>query len=648
MFIMFPLNAEIRLPAIIGDNMVIQQGINTCIWGWAETGENVMVSMAGLSAKDTADSNGKWKVTIGPFTAGGPYEMIISGKNMLILKNILVGEVWLASGQSNMEWQLQASVNGAEEVARANYPEIRLFTVTRATSLRPCDDVRGCWDECTPGTARSFSAVAYFFGRELNRALNVPVGLIHSSWGGTPAEAWTERTALVKNPQLKPILDKFESDLKNMPEAMIAYKEAQEKWEKQNLLQDPGNKGLGLGYARPDFNDQGWQSISLPQPWELTGINIDGAIWFRKIVDIPETWAGKELTLSLGAIDDFDWTYFNGIQVGAIGHETPNSYLVRRKYTIPASLVHTGNNTIAVRVFDNFGDGGFTGSSADMSLSLKGDEQISLAGNWLYRVELGAGPVKADYSTKPAMPPGASNPNSPTVLYNAMIAPLISFSISGVIWYQGEANTERAIQYQTLFPEMIRNWRANWKQGDFPFLFVQLANYQARMSEPSESDWAELREAQLMSLREPETGMAVTIDIGDADDIHPRNKQEVGHRLALWALAKKYKIALEYSGPLYQSFQIEGNKIRVKFSHAEGLRTSDGSTVKGFAIASKDGKFVWANARIEGCEVVVWNDTVTQPLAVRYGWADNPEVNLYNSAGLPASPFRTDQHSVIP
>jgi len=640
----FSVHAEIKLPALVGDNMVIQQGVKARVWGWAEQGETVSVTMAGQSAMDTTDAKGQWEVRIGPFLPGGPHEMVISGKNTIVLQNVLVGEVWIGSGQSNMEWQLQNSANGAEEVSNANYQQIRLFTVTKAISLTPREDVVGQWLVCTPEVAGTFSAVAYFFGRELHQTLKVPVGLIHSSWGGTPAEAWTSRETLASDPELNSMLDSLEQALQNLPAALSKYKKLRAEWEEKNFLQDPGNQGLELGYARYDYSGKDWQTMNLPCLWEPAGLLIDGAVWFRKNLKIPETWAGRDLKLKLGPIDDFDNTYFNGVQVGHIGNETLNYWTVPREYTIPGSRVRAGRNVIAIRVFDHTGDGGFTGLPTDMSLSLPGSEPIPLAGEWFYKVELAAEPIQVNYSSAPAMPLGGGNPNTPTVLYNAMIAPLANYALRGAIWYQGESNADRARQYQKLFPMMIRNWRAAWGEGDFPFLYVQLANYMRRKSEPDESHWAELREAQLMTLSEPETGMAVIIDIGEADNIHPKNKQGVGHRLALWALAKTYNQDIEFSGPLCESFVIEDNKIRVQFSHAEGLCTGDNSVVRGFAIASSDGKFVWAEANIKNNEVIVWNDTVTHPMAVRYAWADNPEANLYNAAGLPASPFRTDIH----
>ena len=346
-----------------------------------------------------------------------------------------------------------------------------------------------------------------------------------------------------------------------------------------------------MGYAAPALSENDWKKMNLPQSFESAGLMIDGAVWFRKEIDLPESWSGKDLTLHLAAIDDFDVTYFNGTRVGATGNETPDSYMVPRRYQIPGSLVHAGRNVIAVRVFDRAGGGGF-GGSEQMSIAPAGAkdvEAISLQGSWDYKVELALEPKNVDWGSRPEAL-GPTNQNSPSVLYNAMIAPLTPYSIRGAIWYQGESNASRAYQYRTLFPTMIRNWRAAWAENDFPFYFVQLANWHAVARAPGNSDWAELREAQTMTLREPHSGMAVIIDIGEANDIHPRNKLDVGKRLALWALAETYHQKIEWSGPLYDSFSVKDDKIRVKFTHGGGLNTGDGAPPKGFEIAGGDHK----------------------------------------------------------
>jgi len=633
--------ADVRVPAIIGDNMVLQQGKKIRIWGWANPNEKVSVVFASQKANAVADVSGHWQTLLGPVKAGGPFELTISASNTLTIKNVLVGEVWICSGQSNMEWPLINSQNGADAVAQANYPEIRLFTVQKTTSSTPLDDVKGQWIVTTPDKVGQFSAVGYFFGRELYQKLNVPVGLIHTSWGGTPAEAWTSNDALATTSDLQPILARYQEGLKNVGERQQEYARRLAEWSQKNLYQDEGNKGEALGYAASQTNTADWPTMNLPQYFETAGLKMDGAIWFRKEIEIPQSWAGRSLELNLAAIDDFDTTYFNGTKVGGIGSETPNSYNVPRHYKIPAELVRAGKNVIAVRVFDSAGEGGFGAGTMSLRPSEGPEEAVSLGGPWSYKVELALTPKSPDWGSRPEAA-GPTNQNSPSVLYNAMIAPLTPLSIRGAIWYQGESNAGRAYQYRTLFPTMIRNWRNAWGEGDFPFYYVQLANFQPIKDAPGESEWAELREAQTLTLHEPQTGMAVIIDIGEAKDIHPRNKVDVGHRLALWALANTYGEKIEYSGPLFQSFSIEGDKLRVKFRHAAGLKTSDGGAPKGFAIAGEDHKFVWADARIEGDEVVLSSKEVTKPIAVRYAWADNPVCNLYNTIGLPASPFRSD------
>ena len=636
-------HATVHVPAIIGDNMVLQAGMKVRIWGKADPGELVTVRLNSQTAHATADGSGHWQTFVGPLKAGGPFDLTIKGTNTLTFKNVLVGEVWVCSGQSNMEWPLINAKDGAKTVAEANYPEIHLFTVEKNTSPTPLDDVKGRWVVTTPDTVGQFSAVGYFFARELYQQLKTPFGLIHTSWGGTPAESWTSYEALAANPQLKPIIDRYQESLKSLPEREKDYERAMAQWEQNNLYLDPGNKGEALGYAGDSVNPADWKQMNLPQYFETAGLDIDGAVWFRKQIQIPPSWSGKDLVLNLTPIDDHDTTYFNGTRVGGIGRESPDSYSKPRRYTVPGRLVRPGRNVIAVRVFDSAGNGGFAGGGG-MSLASAADkssEVIGLEGPWDYKVEVAFQPKHPDWGSRPQAP-GPNNQNSPSVLYNAMLLPLTPYAIRGAIWYQGESNAGRAYQYRTLFPLMIRNWREVWKEGDFPFYYVQLANYQARKPEPGDSDWAELREAQLMTLREPHTGMAVIIDIGDANDIHPRDKLDVGHRLALWALAQTSHQTIEYSGPLYDSFVIEGDKVRIRFKHAHGLKTSDGQSPKAFAIAGVDHKFYWADARIDGETIVVSSAKVPEPVAVRYAWADNPEVNLYNGANLPASPFRTD------
>jgi sialate O-acetylesterase len=453
LFVAAAAQADVRLPSVIGENMVLQQKQTAILWGWAENGERITVTLEGNTADATADSAGRWRVEIQPPPAGGPYTLTFEGANTITLSNVMVGEVWICSGQSNMAWPVARALNPEEEIAAADYPNIRLFTVARKIADKPQDDCVGTWTPCTPQTIEQFSAVGYFFGRQLHKELDVPVGLINTSWGGTVAEAWTSRGTLAGDSDFSAILQRAAT-----------------------------------------FNER--------------------------------------------------------------------------------------------------------------------------------------------------------NPNQASVLYNGMIKPLVPFAIRGAIWYQGEANVRRAEQYAKLFPAMITDWRKSWGQGDFPFLYVQLAPFRYARSDPAEC--AELWEAQFKTLALPNTGMAVTTDIGDVKDIHPRNKQETGRRLSLWALAAVYGKDIVYSGPLYDSMQVEGDTIRISFKHTgDGLKSSDGNALTYFTIASEEGEFVSATATIDGDTVVVHSDEVAKPAHVRFAWTDTAEPNLVNDAGLPASPFRTDSRKLV-
>ena len=444
--------ADVRLPALMGSNMVLQQGMKVRVWGTADPGERVVVRIERQEKVAAAGARGAWQVMLDLLEAGGPFDMTIQGKNRITLRNVMAGEVWVCSGQSNMAWAVAWSANAQQEIAEANWPRLRLFSAQVKTARDPERDTKGQWVECSPKTVGGFSAVGYFFGRQLHKALGVPVGLIHSSVGGTPAEAWTSMLALTSDPDFKEIVARWSSG---------------------------------------------------PAQWEFV---------------------------------------------------------------------------------------------------------------------------------------------TPTYLYNGMIAPLTPYGIRGAIWYQGESNAGRAYQYRKLFPAMIQDWRRAWRQGDFPFLFVQLANFTEVQKEASApSEWAELREAQRMTLALPNTAMAVTMDIGDASDIHPKNKQEVGWRLTQAALGTVYGRKVAYSGPIYASMAVEAGKVRLRFTHADGgLKTDWLGKLRGFAIAGADKQFVWADAKIDGDTVLAWSDKVPNPAAVRYGWANNLACTLYNGAGLPASPFRTD------
>ena len=629
------------------NGMVLQREMRIPVWGKGGPGEIITVEINNKKYTTTVDRNGKWMLKTNILPAGGPYCMKISNKNdLIILKDVMCGDVWICSGQSNMEWPVNKVRNAKKEIAAANYPNIRLFQVSHIASIKPLYAVQGKWTKCTPATVKKFSAVGYFFGRDLYKYFkNVPIGLINSSYGGTPAESWTSYDSLSSNPMLKSILVRHKKKLKDSSAKFKAYKKQIIAWEneKNNSYHiDSSIKGIKGAWQKANLDDSKWGNMKLPKHWESM-MNIDGVVWFRKAVVIPREWSGKKLILNLAMIDDFDVTYFNGVKVGQTGTKNPDAWNIPRKYIIPAELVKPGKAVIAVRVFDRFAGGGIHGDENDMSLvapALK--KSIKLAGNWKYKVALKLPPTKL--RRKPRAPYNAKHPCSPAVLYNAMINPLIPYGIKGAIWYQGESNARRAYQYRTLLPVMINCWRKAWNQGNFPFLIVELANFRKAKSYPVNSTWAELREAQNMTAKQLfSCGIASAIDIGNAKNIHPKNKQDVGKRLQLAALKIAYGKDIVFSGPTYKSSEIKDNKIIITFDNiGGGLRAHNGN-LKRFSIAGKNKKFVWAKAEIKGKTVIVSSPEIKNPVAVRYAWSDNPEgCNLYNREGLPAIPFRTD------
>lgn len=633
-----------KIASVFTNGMVLQQGISVPVWGSASPGSTITVRFAGQQVSGTADADGNWMVRLTPLTACNKpaiLEVSASDGNTLSLSDILVGEVWVCSGQSNMEWPLRSSLNGVEESLQADCPEIRLFTVPLRPSGVPETSVTGAsWCACSQSTAATFSAVAYYFARELHSRLNIPIGLIHSSWGGTPAEAWTRWDALEENPATRGILEAFERDPVVLASQLAAWRIEWEAMEERT--RDKGNTKHAEGWAGMEEPQAGWKDMELPAVWQSRGCNFSGIFWFRKTIEIPEAWSGKDLQLAIGATDKSDTTYFNNQRVGGITMaEREDSWSHLRTYTVPGELVRAGRNVITVRVHSDKFAGGMTGPEEFMQITCPdcaGDAAIPLAGTWRYAVEADYGFVQV-----PKEPLGPEHCNAPGALFNGMIAPLLPFAIRGAIWYQGESNAPRAVEYRTLFQVLIRNWREAWGQGDFPFYFVQLANFMARQEQPGESQWAELREAQTMALALPNTGMAVAIDIGEAGDIHPRNKKDVGLRLAHNALHSTYGHASVIPcGPLFRSAKREGSSLRLSFDHVGGGLVCQGDALRGFAIAGEDGRFVWADAKIDGEEILVSSSQITEPRSARYGWDDNPEVNLFSKVGLPASPFRTD------
>ncbi|WP_234736741.1 sialate O-acetylesterase [Tellurirhabdus bombi] len=626
--------ADVRLPKIFGSHMVLQRRKPVPVWGWADPGEKVTVQLTGSgqvgqikSAK--ADKTGKWMLRLDPLEAGGPYQFVVKGKkNALTLEDVLIGEVWICSGQSNMGMTVKSSANSEAEIKAANFPMIRHFTVSRDMSLTPKDDLKGGdWLVTSPETVGNFSGVGYFFGRELTNKLNVPIGLINTSWGGTQVESWTSREAMNSFEEFKEVVARMPASVDDL--AQTRKKQLEDLIQKQQGgLPDAQTV---QSWSAASLDDATWKTIEVPDRFDRQAVpNLDGAVWFRKEITLPDNAAGQSATLSLGAVDDVDVTYMNGVKIGEARAKSADG----RTYAIPANVLKAGRNVIAVRIEDLGGNGGFIGQPEQVTLKL-GTQELPLAGTWKYRVE-------SSVDNKQFL-----NPNSAgTLLYNSMVAPLIPYAIQGTIWYQGETNAGRAYQYRKSFPLMIRDWHNRWGEK-FPFLFVQLASYNAGNGNSERgSTWAELREAQTLALTEiPQTAMAVTTDIGEPKDIHPKNKQDVGKRLAAQALNKVYGQTMVCSGPAYQTMQTEGPKAVLTFqSVGGGLKSSDKyGYLKGFEVAGEDQKFHWAKASIEGDKVIVWCDEVSKPVAVRYGWADdNSEANLYNKEGFPALPFRTD------
>ncbi|RIJ47655.1 sialate O-acetylesterase [Maribellus luteus] len=650
-FLFFVLSAssEVKMPRIFSSNMVLQQGIEIPVWGWASANEKITViltktasredsltgakvSMTSIvaSAKTKTGENGKWMIKLPAQNYGGPFTLRIKGENTITFDNVMIGEVWVCSGQSNMEWSLRNTNNAEEEIKTATHPNIRLFTVPKRVEQSPKDDLEGGeWLECSPKTIPTFSAVAYLFGRELSDKLNVPIGLIHTSWGGTVAETWTSEQTIKNDPDLNEPLAKLQAlDLDTYREEKIASL-------KKILGGEIPEKDLGMQngkavWAAPDFDDKDWGTIPTPGLWEEQGYtDIDGIAWYRTVVNLTADQIKKDLTLHLAKIDDSDIAFVNGSKVGqSLQYNTDRIYPVKKEYLKP------GRNVISIRVEDTGGGGGIYGDARELYLT-DGENQINIVGNWKFKI------------SKATIGSFNIGPNSyPTLLYNGMINALIPYAIKGAIWYQGESNAGRAMQYRRVFKNLITDWRTHWGQGDFPFLYVSLANFRQPVDLPSESQWAELREAQTMTLRLPNTGMAMAIDIGEADDIHPRNKQDVGKRLALNAFKIAYQMDVVNSGPIYQSVEFADGKAIITFSETgTGLVAKDKyGYVNAFSLAGADRKFYWAKAKIiDGNKVEVSCHEVKNPVAVRFAWADNPDdLNLYNNEGLPAVPFRTD------
>ncbi|MBN1302575.1 MAG: beta galactosidase jelly roll domain-containing protein [Melioribacteraceae bacterium] len=622
---------QVKLPKLISDGLVLQRNTELKIWGWAAAGEKIEVQFIDSVYSAIAQSNGNWSIILPELHAGGPYDMTVSASNSIKVRDILIGDVWICSGQSNMELNMQrVSPLYEKEIASSENQFIRYFEVPdKFNFVAPQKDLpSGEWLKADPENVLKFSAVSYFFGKELYDRYKVPVGLVNAALGGSPIASWISEEGLKEFPEFYEEALKFKDStliqrIRNEDNARIS------EWYNRQSKNDEGYSNPEMPWYDPEYDATGWSVMQVPGYWANTSLGFtNGVVWYRKEIELPLSLAGKKANLNLGRIIDADSVFVNGVFVGTTSYQYPP-----RRYEIPEDVLKEGKNVLVVRVISNWGRGGF---EVDKPYELViGKERIDLKGEWKYKLGVKMEPLKGETFIR----------WKPLGLYNAMIAPLLNMSIKGVIWYQGESDAGRPEKYREMFPAMISDWRMNWGQGDFPFLFVQLPNFMSPRSEPSESNWAMTREVQLNTLSVTNTGMAVTIDIGEWNDIHPLNKKDVGKRLALAA----YKIAygeddIVYSGPIYKSMKVEGNKIIISFSNTgSGLFIKNGNELKEFAICGDEKKFVWANAKIKDDKVIVWSDDIPNPVAVRYAWADNPEgANLFNREGLPASPFRTD------
>jgi sialate O-acetylesterase len=620
-------DAQVRLPRLIRDSMILQRDSKVNVWGWASANEKIAVKLNNKTYKTKADAAGNWNLILPPMKAGGPYTMDITGKNKINLKEILFGDVWFCSGQSNMVHQLNIhDVTYANEIANANYPLIRQFWIPTLTNLQgPQTDLpAGNWKPAVGEEVRPFSAVAYFFAKKLFEKYHIPIGIINASVGGTPIEAWTSEEGFRDLASVSTVIQK------NKDTAYINSFNKRTGPIRSRQQTDLGMTGTQKWYD-PAYTPKGWRSINIPGYWEDQGIkDLNGVVWYRKEIDIPAAMTGKEAKIFLGRIVDADELYINGKLVGNTTYQYP-----QRRYKLPEGTLKPGKNLFVIRVTNTGGKGGFVPDKPYCLFA--GTDTLDLKGTWHYKV----GDVFTPF-TGGGGGGGLSFQNQPTALYNAMVAPGIQYTIKGFCWYQGESNSGKPEEYAKLLPALIQDWRTKWNQGPLPFLNVQLPGYMDYNYLPVESNWAAMRESQLKMLSVENTAMVVAIDLGEWNDIHPDNKKSVGDRLALAAFKTAYGETLVYSGPIAQELSADGNKLIIRFTHTgSGLTTNDGEAPAEFAIAGADKKFVWAKARIEGEKIIVWSDQVTQPLHVRYAWADNPvNPNLFNVEGLPASPFQ--------
>jgi sialate O-acetylesterase len=625
--------------------MVLQRARRNVLWGWDRAGQAITVSIQGgadpIVLRTSTGGDGAFRVELPPLDIGIVHRIRVSGSSEQVVDDVVAGEVWLASGQSNMEWPIAHAAGAEDAIRNANDPRIRWLRVARVPARAPARTVEARWEVVTADNVGGMTAVGHAFASALRERLgDVPVGIVDASWGGTPIEAWTSLEALRPTmPEVDLRLAALAREEAHIDRIRDEHARAVARWEAEMLPADPGNLGEGLGWALTSFDAATWNEMALPGYWQHHGLPFNGVVWFRRSFVAPADWAGHDLWLELGAIDDFDRTYVNGELVGEHPKGTLAAFQISRRYRVPGRLVRAGENLIAVRVFDHAGQGGFVGPAAAMSIGPEGCARLPLSGSWRYAVEHRIERVPSTvWRSFPVTPAVLSPHYAPAALFHGMIAPLAPFGLGGILWYQGESNVGAHGCYRARMVALIRDLRTRFGQGQIPFYYVQLAGFLATPA------WAHLREAQADARSEPMTGMAIAIDLGDPDDIHPADKHSVGRRLAALALRERFGfVDVEAYGPCLSRVDIEGADVRVRFAHGEGLRTTDGgTTVHGFELAASDLVFCRAEGVIEGTSVVIRAPMVSAPVAVRYAFADCPHVNLVNAAGLPAEPFRTD------
>ncbi|MFH1496716.1 MAG: sialate O-acetylesterase [Verrucomicrobiota bacterium] len=634
----------LRLASPFQDHAVLQRDQTLPVWGWAEPDTRVRVTLAGHEAHALSNAQGDWLVRLPALPAGGPHTLAVESPangETLTISDLLVGEVWLASGQSNMNWTLNQSRPLTDEtIATADFPAIRFFDVARRTHLGPHRTVGGSWKPATPDNAPHFSAVAYSFARRLHRELGVPVGILSASWGGTIIESWTSRATLAHNPDLADRLAAYEATAWTADRWKHGASLGPDGRQPNPAL--PADPGRTVDWHSADLDDSAWTPINLPATWQSAGEKYSGVFWFRRTVDLPAGWAGRDLELHLGAVDKQDITHVNGVEIGRTGAGVEDRHWnAPRTYRVPAGLAERGTLNIAVRAYSFIYDGGLIGPASAMKLHPVDDPgaAIPLAGGWRFRREHDFGVV-----VPPAPVPGHGEPNSPHMLFDNMIAPLVPCALRGAIWYQGESNEATAGIYGRLLRDLVQDWRRQWGLPGLAFHVVQLPGFRAPQAHQPDSGWARLREAQAAVLDLPGTGLTTIIDLGEAGDIHPKDKLPVGERLAQSALADTYGRDITARGPLAAGFTVTGDTMRIEFSNTGGgLVTSDGAPPGFLFLAGEDRVFHPAASRIERNALLVASPAVPAPVAARYAWADNPAgCNLANREGLPASPFRTD------